>query len=167
MKKILLLSLFVLIPMMAISQTQMKFATVRLQEIFDAMPETAEANKKLADLAQKYKEENESIKNEYENKYTDYVKSRQTMPENIRARREQELLTISQAIEDFMMVAQNDIKQQQELLMMPIKAKLMEAVKSVGDEGGYMFVIDEAQMLYKGANFEDITIFVKAKLDLL
>ena len=43
----------------------------------------------------------------------------------------------------------------------------MEAVKSVGDEGGYMFVIDESQMLYKGANFEDITIFVKAKLNLL
>ena len=153
--------------MFAISQTNMRFATVRLQEIFDAMPETAEANKALADLAQKYKAENETIKNEYENKYTDYVKSRQTMPENIRARREQELLTISQAIEDFMMVAQNDIKQQQELLMMPIKAKLMEAVKSVGDEGGYMFVIDESQMLYKGANFEDITIFVKAKLNLL
>ncbi len=167
MKKILLLSLFVIIPMFAISQTNMRFATVRLQEIFDAMPETAEANKALADLAQKYKAENETIKNEYENKYTDYVKSRQTMPENIRARREQELLTISQAIEDFMMVAQNDIKQQQELLMMPIKAKLMEAVKSVGDEGGYMFVIDESQMLYKGANFEDITIFVKAKLNLL
>ncbi|MBQ3576411.1 MAG: OmpH family outer membrane protein, partial [Coprobacter sp.] len=162
-----LLSLFVIIPMFAISQTNMRFATVRLQEIFDAMPETAEANKTLADLAQKYKAENETIKNEYENKYTDYVKSRQTMPENIRARREQELLTISQAIEDFMMVAQNDIKQQQELLMMPIKAKLMEAVKSVGDEGGYMFVIDESQMLYKGANFEDITIFVKAKLNLL
>ena len=104
--------------MLAISQTQMKFATVRLQEIFDAMPETEEANKKLADLAQKYKEENESIKNEYENKYTDYVKSRQTMPENIRARREQELLTISQAIEDFMMVAQNDIKQNGGILVL-------------------------------------------------
>ena len=50
--------------------------------------------------------------------------------------------------------------------MAPIKNKLMEAVTSVGTEGGYAFVIDEAQMLYKGVNFEDITLFVEAKLGL-
>ena len=164
MKKILILSLMALVPIFATAQ--MKFATVRLQEIFEMMPETKEANKTIAELAKKYEAENKTLKTEYEIKYTDYVKSRANMPQNIRARREQELMLISQSIEDFMMVAQNDVKQQQELLMMPIKAKLMEAVKSVGDEGGYAFVVDEAQMLYKGVNFEDITVFVQAKLGL-
>ena len=164
MKKILILSLMALVPIFATAQ--MKFATVRMQEIFEMMPETKEANKTIAELAKKYEAENKTLKTEYEIKYTDYVKSRANMPQNIRARREQELMLISQSIEDFMMVAQNDVKQQQELLMMPIKAKLMQAVKSVGDEGGYAFVVDEAQMLYKGVNFEDITVFVQAKLGL-
>ncbi|MBO5720956.1 MAG: OmpH family outer membrane protein [Bacteroidales bacterium] len=167
MKKTLLLSLFAIIPFLSIAQTQLKFATVKLQEIFQSMPETIEANKTLEELAQKYEEENKKLKIEYENKYTDYVRSRNGMPQNIRARREQELLLISQSIADFRMVAQKDIEQQQELLMLPIKAKLMDAVKSVGAEGGYAFVIDEAQMLYMGVDFEDITIFVKAKLDIL
>lgn len=164
MKKLLLLSLMAIVPMFAMAQ--MKFATVRLQEIFEMMPETIEANKTLAELAKKYEAENKTIKKEYEIKYTDYVKSRNNMPQNIRARREQELMQISQAIEEFMMVAENDIKQQQELLMLPIKAKLMEAVKAVGDEAGYAFIIDDAQMLYKGVNFDDITVFVEAKLGL-
>ena len=164
MKKLLLLSLMAIVPMFAMAQ--MKFATVKLQEIFEMMPETIEANKTLAELAKKYEAENKTIKKEYEIKYTDYVKSRNNMPQNIRARREQELMQISQAIEEFMMVAENDIKQQQELLMLPIKAKLMEAVKAVGDEAGYAFIIDDAQMLYKGVNFDDITVFVEAKLGL-
>lgn len=164
MKKILILSLMAIVPILATAQ--MKFATVRLQEVFDMMPETKEANKKIEELAKKYEAENKTLKTEYEIKYTDYVKSRANMPQNIRARREQELMLISQSIEDFMMVAQNDVKQQQELLLLPIKTKLMEAVKSIGDEGGYAFVIDEAQMLYKGVNFEDITVFVQAKLGL-
>ena len=164
MKKLLLLSLMAIVPMFAMAQ--MKFATVKLQEIFELMPETIEANKTLAELAKKYEAENKTIKKEYEIKYTDYVKSRNNMPQNIRARREQELMQISQAIEEFMMVAENDIKQQQELLMLPIKAKLMEAVKAVGDEAGYAFIIDDAQMLYKGVNFDDITVFVEAKLGL-
>lgn len=164
MKKLLLLSLMAIVPMFAMAQ--MKFATVRLQEIFEMMPETIEANKTLAELAKKYEAENKTIKKEYEIKYTDYVKSRNNMPQNIRARREQELMQISQAIEEFMMVAEKDIKQQQELLMLPIKAKLMEAVKAVGDEAGYAFIIDDAQMLYKGVNFDDITVFVEAKLGL-
>ena len=164
MKRLLLLILISIVPMFAMAQ--MKFATVRLQEVFEMMPETQEANRKVKELAKKYEAENQTLKTEYEIKYTDYVKSRANMPQNIRARREQELMLISQSIEDFMMVAQNDVKQQQELLMMPIKAKLMEAVKSVGDEGGYAFVVDEGQMLYKGVNFEDITVFVQAKLGL-
>ena len=164
MKRLLLLILISIVPIFAMAQ--MKFATVRLQEVFEMMPETQEANKKVKELAKKYEAENQTLKTEYEIKYTDYVKSRDNMPQNIRARREQELMLISQAIDDFMMVAQNDVKQQQELLMMPIKAKLMEAVRSVGDEGGYTFIVDEAQMLYKGVNFDDITVFVQAKLGL-
>lgn len=148
------------------AMAQMKFATVRLQEVFEKMPETKNANKTLEELAKKYEAENATLKTEYEIKYTDYVRSRNGMPQNIRARREQELMLISQSIEDFMKVAQNDIKEQQDKLMTPIKNKLMEAVTSVGTEGGYAFVIDEAQMLYKGVNFEDITPFVEAKLGL-
>lgn len=166
MKKRLLLLLFIISPLVSEAQTQLKYATVRVQEIFDAMPQTEEANKALAELAQKYEKEAESIKIEYKNKYTDYVESREGMPENIRARREQELLTISQAIEDFMTIAQNDIKEQQTKLLTPIKEKIQSAINQIGAEGEYHFIIDESQLLYKGANFDDITPFVKAKLDL-
>ena len=165
MKKFLLLSLMAIVPLFA--SAQIKFATVRLQEIFEMMPETKEANKTIAELAKKYEAENINLKNEYEKKYTDYVRNRKDMPENIRARREHELVLIAQAIDDFMKVAQNDVAHQQEVLMAPIKAKLMEAINAIGAEGGYAFVADETQLLYRGVNFEDITVFVKAKLDLL
>ena len=118
-----------IVPMFAMAQ--MKYATVRLQEVFEKMPETKEANKTLEELAKKYEAENSKLKTEYEIKYTDYVKSRNNMPQTIRARREQELMLISQAIDDFKKVAKKDIEQQQEKLLSPVKSKLMKAIKSV------------------------------------
>ena len=69
MKRVLLLLLISIVPMFAMAQ--MKFATVRLQEVFEMMPETQQANKKVEELAKKYEAENKTLKTEYEIKYTD------------------------------------------------------------------------------------------------
>lgn len=164
MIKRLIILVFVAIPFCLSAQTELKFATVNMQEIFALMPETIDANKKISDLAKEYEAEQQNIKNEFEKKYSAYVESRENMSDNIRVRREQELQLISKSIEDFMKVAQNDIKEQQQSLLEPIKKKLLETVQLVGAEGGYAFVIDERNMLYKGCAFEDITPMVKLKL---
>ena len=55
MKKLIVLLLMIL-PLSAIAQ-EVKIAYVKTQEVFMAMPEVSEMEKKLADLNEKYKGE--------------------------------------------------------------------------------------------------------------
>jgi outer membrane protein len=56
--------------------------------------------------------------------------------------------------------------QQNQQLMAPIQAKMIDAIKAVGQEGGYTAVMpkDDGLFLYMGSDMLDVTIAVKAKL---
>lgn len=162
LKKFLVAALLAL--PICVSAQDLKFATVNLQAIFQVMPETAAANVAIQEKAKQYEDENLKMREELEKKYNEYATERETLPENIRVRREQEIQEISQRMENFMEVARNDLQQQQEQLIAPIQEKLMGAVKEVATEGNYVYVLDEAQVVFKGTMTEDITPKVKAKL---
>lgn len=162
LKKFLVAALLAL--PICVSAQDLKFATVNLQAIFQVMPETAAANVAIQEKAKQYEDENLKMREELEKKYNEYATERETLPENIRVRREQEIQEISQRMENFMEVARNDLQQQQEQLIAPIQEKLMGAVKEVATEGNYVYVLDEAQIVFKGTMTEDITPKVKAKL---
>lgn len=162
LKKFLVAALLAL--PICVSAQDLKFATVNLQAIFQVMPETSAANAAIQEKAKQYEDENLKMREELEKKYNEYAAEREILPENIRVRREQELQEISQRMENFMEVARNDIQQQQEQLIAPIQEKLMGAVKEVATEGNYVYVLDEAQVVFKGTMTEDITPKVKAKL---
>ena len=49
---------------------------------------------------------------------------------------------------------------------MPIQQKLQDAIKAVGDEKGYTYIIDPAALLYTGSSAVDATPFVRTKLGL-
>lgn len=166
LKRFLIVSLLAL-PFGAIAQesaSQPRFATVKLQEIFQAMPETADANAKLQAVSKKYEDENLKMKEEFEKKYNDYVAQRDSMPENIRARREQELNEINQRMSNFMDVARNDIEKQQEGMVSPIQEKLIKTVKEIGAENDFIYILDENSVVFKGSKTEDITGLVKERL---
>ena len=61
-----------------------------------------------------------------------------------------------------------NIQRLQEQLTMPIQTKLTDAVKSVGAEGGFTFIMpnEQALLLYKGNDVVDVTPQVRAKLGL-
>ncbi|MEG1574665.1 MAG: OmpH family outer membrane protein [Bacteroidales bacterium] len=165
-KKILIISLLAL-PFSAIAQepvSQPRFATVKLQEIFQSMPETTDANAKLQVISKRYEDENLKMKEEFEKKYNDYVAQRDSLPENIRSRREQELQEINQRISNFMDVARKDIEQQQEKMVSPIQEKLVKTVKEVGAENDFIYILDENSVVFKGSKTEDITGIVKTRL---
>ena len=48
----------------------------------------------------------------------------------------------------------------------PIQQKMADAIKAVGTEQGYTYIIDPQVLLYTGPNAIDATPFVKTKLGL-
>ena len=78
----------------------------------------------------------------------------------------QEIQDIQGRMDNFMQVAQQDVQKKQQELLQPIQQKLQNAIKAVGDEKGYTYIIDPAALLYTGNAAVDATPFVRTKLGL-
>jgi outer membrane protein len=164
MKKLIIL-LFLILPMGVFAQ-DVKIAFVKTQEIFMAMPEVSTMESQLADLNEKYKVELKQMQDEYTNKYSAYVAQQDSLTENIKLRRMQEIDDIRERMDNFVQVAQQDVQKKQQELLQPIQQKLHDAITAVGNEKGYTYIVDPAALLFTGTNAIDATPFVKTKLGL-
>lgn len=166
MKKLIALLLMLLPFAGAVNAQEVKIAFVNTQEVFMALPEVADMQKKLEDLNAKYKKELETMQGEYQKKYSDFIAQQDSLTENIKVRRMQEVQDMQQRMDNFVQVAQQDVAKQQQDLLTPIQQKIQDAIKAVGAEKGYTYIIDPQVLLYQGSNAIDATPFVKAKLGL-
>ena len=142
-------------------------AIVNSQEIMMAMPEITAMQETMKQMNDKYAGEMKTMEDEFQKKYTDYIAQQDSMTENIKLRT-QELEDIRQRVENFTQVAQQDMSKKQQELLAPIQEKLRNAIKAVGDEKGYAYIIDNNPgiVLYTGNAAIDATPLVKAKLGL-
>lgn len=166
MKKLIALLLMLLPFAGAVNAQEVRIAFVNTQEVFMALPEVADMQKKLEDLNAKYKKELETMQGEYQKKYSDFIAQQDSLTENIKVRRMQEVQDMQQRMDNFVQVAQQDVAKQQQDLLTPIQQKIQDAIKAVGAEKGYTYIIDPQVLLYQGSNAIDATQFVKAKLGL-
>ncbi len=164
MKKIIVLLLFVL-PLGAFAQSG-KIAFVNSEEIFLAMPELSAVETKMADLTKQYEGELTQMQDEYKKKFTDLMAQQDSLSDNIKLRRQQEVQDIQERIENMYTVAQQDMAKQQQEMIEPIRKKVADAIKQVGDEQKFDYIIDIQNLLYKSQVATDATPLVKAKLGL-
>ncbi len=166
MKKLIIFLLMIL-PLGGFAQ-EAKVAIVNSQEIMMAMPEITAMQETMKQMNDKYAGEMKTMEDEFQKKYTDYIAQQDSMTENIKLRRTQELEDIRQRVENFTQVAQQDMNKKQQELLAPIQDKLRNAIKAVGDEKGYAYIIDNNPgiVLYTGNAAIDATPLVKAKLGL-
>lgn len=164
MKKLIVL-LFMILPLGAFAQ-EVKIAFVNTQEVFMSMPEVSTMEKQMADLNEKYKIELKQMQDEYTKKYSAFVAQQDSLTENIKLRRMQEVQDLQGRMDNFVQVAQQDVQKKQQELVQPIQQKMMDAIKAVGAEKGYSYIIDPQVILYTGNNAIDATSFVRTKLGL-
>lgn len=145
---------------------EVKIGTVDTQEVFTLMPELKTAQASLEEVNKKYQTEYKALQEEFNKKLQEYQALAKDTPETIKQRREQELNELGQKIQTFEQVANQDIQQQQQKLMAPIYEKINTAIKAVGDENGYTYILEDSQVIYKNPTANDVTSLVKAKLNL-
>lgn len=145
---------------------EVKIAHVNTQEVFNAMPEVSAMESEIAELSKGFKDELKRLEDEYTKKYTEFVQKADSLPESIKIRRMQEVQDIQQRVETFYQQAQQDVQKKQQELQAPIEQKIAEAIKAVGDEQGYTYVLQNGVFLYISPRAIDATPLVKAKLGL-
>ncbi len=167
MIKKLLILVFLALPL-GLAAQNLKFGTVNTVDVFNLMPEKATAEKQLEDLSKQYENEFMKMQEEFTTKYKEFVNTQDSMPENIKQRRMQEIQEIQQRIQNFREVATSDLEEQQAKLLAPLQEKIANAVKAVGQENGFTFIFDMSipSVLYAGGQAIDATPLVKAKLGL-
>ena len=85
------------------------------------------------------------------------------MTDNIKVRSMQYIQDMQQRMDNFVQVAQQDVTKQQQDLITPIQQKISDAIKAVGTEQGYTYIIDPQVLLYTGPNAIDATPMIKTK----
>ncbi|MDR3268922.1 MAG: OmpH family outer membrane protein [Tannerella sp.] len=166
MKKLIAL-LFVLIPF-GIGAQEIKIAIVNQAEIFNVMPDVSTVENQLAALHEQYQKELKIMNDEYTKKFSDYMAQQDSLTENIKLRRQQDIEDLRTRIENYMTSAQQDMEKKQMELYAPIQEKIQNAIKAVGEEKGYTYIINPhpQMILYVGNSAIDATPFVKTKLGL-
>ncbi|MDH6308214.1 outer membrane protein [Dysgonomonas sp. PFB1-18] len=169
MKKLILSVLFIFSVLYADSitaQTAQQIAFVNSNELLEAIPDKVAASKSINDLNNKYKAELQVMQNDYNKKYSDFVSYQNSMADNVRLRRMQELYELERQINNFMKVAQDDISNQEKELIVPLRQKVKEAIYQVGVERGFICIYDLANpaIAFVTPDATDATALVKQKL---
>ena len=164
MKKVVFM-LLMCAPLTVLAQ---KFGHVNAQEIIQVMPEYTKAKTEIDALQQQYEADLKSMQEEFTKKVKDYEANAQTLPENIKQRREQELTEMQQKIQQSFQDNQQALSKASQEKMQAITMKVVDAIKAVGQEGGYVYVMDtNSGVPYISTSLStDVTAQVKAKLGL-
>ena len=108
------------------------------------------------------------MQDELQKKADAFEKEQATLPENIKTRRNQELQDLYQRIQQTYQDNQQALGKAQSEKMQDITTKVLDAIKAVGQEGGYVYVMDmSAGIPYISTTLStDVTAQVKTKLGL-
>lgn len=164
MKKIVIIALMAVLPFGAFAQ---KFGHVNTADIIPLMSEYKAAQTEMEELIKQYQDELNYMQEEYQKKEDDYLKNRESLPENIRARREQELMDSQQKIREYLESCQYNKDMKEAQLMDAINSKVLKAIQAVGEEGSYVCIFNLAGGVVPFVSSTlttDVTEAVKAKL---
>lgn len=164
MKKVILI-LMVLAGSVMMAQAQ-KIGHTNIQELLMLLPERAEAEKQIQNLAKTLESRLSAMSAEYQQKVQTYQNEQNTMSATIRDSEARSIMELEQRISEFQQNAQNEIQQKENELLDPMIRRLTKAIEEVGKETGFEYILDTSSgtVLYKGG--EDVTPLVKAKLEI-
>ena len=165
LKKIALL-LLLIAPMSVFAQ---KFGHVKFAEILTVMPEYTEAQTDIQAQQKQYEDEMKRASDELTKKFTEYQQEQANLPKNIQERRQKELQELNEKGMQFQADAQQQLQKAYAEMMEPIYKKIDDAIKAVGQEGGYVYIFDLNRTDIPFVNESlstDVTPAVKGKLGL-
>ena len=132
------------------------------------MPEFNTARTEIENLTKQYEADLKMMQDELQKKGEAFEKDQATLPDNIKQRRQQELEQMYQKIQQSYQDNQQALQKAQQDKMQAITTKVLDAIKKVGTEGGYVYIMEMgAGIPYISTTpSTDVTAQVKTKLGL-
>ena len=165
LKRIVLFALL-FVSMGAMAQDVSKIAYFNSGEIITIMPEYLQMQDSLRKEQTAVEDEMKIFEEEYNKKYAAFMAEGETLNENIKVRRLQDIRDIEEKAGIFNQESQQRLQQLQQNLFIPIQQKVRTALEEVGTENGFAYILDAASLLFVNPSSTDATPLVKAKLGL-
>lgn len=165
MKKVIIMAL-ILAPLSLFAQQ--KFGHFDSSVIVQAMPEYKTSQTELQTLSKQYEDELTRMRDELQKKSQEYDKQRDSLPDNVKQRREQELQELYQRIQQSYNDNRDSLQAKSAEKMQAITQKILQAVQAIGDEGKYVYIMDTTGGIpyISKSQSEDLTDKIKTKLDI-
>lgn len=160
-----LLFLFLILPLCATAQV--RFGYLNYDEVLKQMPEFAEAQQNVSALKAKYDQEANRSEEEFQRKFSEFLQGQKDFPENILLKRQAELQTLMETGLSFRQEARQLLTKAERELIAGVQNRLNEAIRMVGEESGYAYVINTAGNACPYINpalGEDVTFAVLKRL---
>ncbi len=164
MKKVILMALL-FIPMSIFAQ---KFGHFDSSTIIQLMPEYTAAQTEIQQLQTQYENDLKRMQDELQKKSQEYDKEKANLLDNVRQRREAELQDLYTRIQQNYQDNQKSLQDVSQQKMQAISEKMLGVIKQIGDEGGYVYIMDiSAGVPYISTTLStDVTTAIKQKLGL-
>lgn len=138
MKKILIAILM----MAPLSLCAQKFAHFNSADIIPNMKEYSSAMAELENMQKQYEDDMKLMQDELQKKSEEYQKEQANLLENVRQRREQELNDLYTRLQQSYQDNQTALQKAQAEKLNAITDKVLAVVKKIGEEGGYVYIVD-------------------------
>ena len=161
-----LIILFLAIAPLALMAQESKIAYVNSQELFGMMPELSSVETQLNTKQEQVKKNAAALENEYNTKMEEFKSSQDEVTESLLMDRQKQIQQIEERYQAFMENSQKEVQSLQQKLLAPIQEKLQKAIQSVGEEKGFLYILDLASgsVAYQSPTAVDANPLVKAKL---
>ena len=148
MKKIL----FAILMMAPLSLFAQKFAHFNSADIIPNMKEYVAAQTEIETLGKQYKEDLDRMQAELQKKSEEFQKEEANLLDNVKQRRQQELQELYNRILQTNQDNQQSLEKVQAEKLQAIQQLVMEAIKKVGEAGGYIYIVDTSNGLIPFVN---------------
>lgn len=143
-----------------------KFGHVNVQEVMTSMPEFIKARGEIEATVKQYENDLKAMQDELQRKSQEYEKTKSTMNITKQKETEAKIQEMYQKIQQTYADNQQALQKAQQEKMMPISNKVQQAIKLVGKNGGYVYIMDiSAGIPYISETLsKDVTNEVKMQL---
>lgn len=149
------------------SVVQKKYGYLSYNALLRAMPEYAETQRHMADLRVKYEAEAQYNERAFKRMFGEFLEGQKDFPKNILLKRQRDLQAELEKGVAFRHEADSLLQRAEQNMLVPVRQRLEQAIRLVGEERGYEYVLNIDNNTYPYIHpsvAEDITEWVKEKL---
>ncbi len=139
-----------------------KLGYIDSQRIMAEFKEAQDAQKKLDDIVQQWRQERDQMQQQLQELQDQYQKQSLLLSEERKREREQEIQNLMAKLYEFdnqKFGAQGEVYKKQAELFEPVYQKIRDAIAKVGKDGNFTYIFDVAggAVVYKAPNQPDLT----------